>query len=126
MENFDDIRPYNEDEAPAAYHQLMEDKRFQDAIVKCLPNYTIDDFRRDFEKFHSIYDVQVDFDKRFIDVFVSQFTKGVTFQGVENVDPQRPTSTLPITEILLSIRHFCNTISFWKREIRRKSLSVTT
>ena len=89
MENFDDIRPYNEDEAPAAYHQLMEDKRFQDAIVKCLPNYTIDDFRRDFEKFHSIYDVQVDFDKRFIDVFISQFTKGVTFQGVENVDPQK-------------------------------------
>lgn len=89
MENFDDIRPYNESEAPAAYLRLMEDKRFQDAIVKCLPNYTIDDFRRDFEKFHSVYDVQVDFDKRFIDVFISQFTKGVTFKGVENVDPQK-------------------------------------
>lgn len=89
MENFDDIRPYNEDEAPAAYRLLMEDKRFQDAIVKCLPNYTIDDLRRDFDKYHCIDDVQADFIRKFIETFVKQFSKGATFRGVENVKPDQ-------------------------------------
>lgn len=89
MENFDDIRPYNEDEAPAAYRRLMDDRRFQDAIAKCLPDYTIDDFRRDFDSFHSIDEVQASFIRRFIEVFIKQFTKGLEFKGIENVDPDK-------------------------------------
>ncbi len=87
MDNFDDIRPYSEAEARQAYYKLMDDKRFQDAIVKCLPDYTIDDFRRDFEHWHSIDEVQIGFDKRFMDVFTKQFATGLTFSGIENIDP---------------------------------------
>jgi len=87
MDNFDDIRPYNDDEAEAAYLHLMDDKRFQDAIVKCLPNYTISDFRKDFTKYHCIEDVQKDFIRRFIQVFIEQSSKGFSASGMENTDP---------------------------------------
>lgn len=65
----------------------MDDRRFQEAIALCLPDYSVDQFRRDFANFNTIEDVQVDFDKRFIDVFVAQSSKGVTLSGIENIDP---------------------------------------
>ncbi|MBO4503218.1 MAG: 1-acyl-sn-glycerol-3-phosphate acyltransferase [Bacteroidales bacterium] len=89
MENFDDIRPYNEEEAHAAYLRLMDDARFQDAILKCLPDYSIDDFRRDFDKYHGIDDVQADFIRRFIEVFTNQSSSGVEFRGMEHVDSDK-------------------------------------
>ncbi len=89
MENFDDIRPYNEEEAPAAYHRLMDDRHFQDAIVKCLPDYSIEQFRQDFASFHSIEEVQASFDRRFIETFLKNFSKGITFSGIENVEPDK-------------------------------------
>lgn len=89
MENFDDIRPYSEEEAPAAYHRLMDDRHFQDAIVKCLPDYSIEQFRQDFASFHSIEEVQASFDRRFIETFLKNFSKGITFSGIENVEPDK-------------------------------------
>lgn len=89
MDTFDDIRPYNEEEAPAVYRQLMDDRRFQEAITKCLPNYSILDFRKDFDQYHSIYEVQTNFIKRFIEVFIQQSTSGVNLQGAENIDPNK-------------------------------------
>ena len=89
MDDFDDIRPYNDDEAEAAYLRLMDEPRFQEAIVKCLPNYTISDFRKDFPKYHCIDDVQADFIKRFIQVFVAQSSTGFSADGIQNVDPDK-------------------------------------
>lgn len=89
MDNFDDMRPYSEDEAPAAYYRLMDDKRFQDAIVKCLPNYTVENLRQDFKNFHSIDDVQASFIRRWLDVFTAQSTTGCYFSGIENIDPNK-------------------------------------
>ena len=84
--DFEDIRPYTDAEFKEAYYRLMDDKRFQDAISLCLPNYSIDQFRIDFEKFNTIDEVQVDFDKRFLDAFLSQTSKGVFMTGIENLE----------------------------------------
>ncbi|MCR4680107.1 MAG: 1-acyl-sn-glycerol-3-phosphate acyltransferase [Bacteroidales bacterium] len=86
---FDDIRPYHDSEAKDAYYRLMDDPRFQDAIIKCLPNYTVDDLRKDFVNYHSIDDVQVGFIKRWLDVFVSQTSAGITMSGLEDLDPNQ-------------------------------------
>ena len=45
MYDFDDIRPYYESEFREAYYKLMDDPRFQDAVAKFLPNYTVEDRR---------------------------------------------------------------------------------
>ena len=85
--DFEDIRPYTDLEFKEAYYRLMDDRRFQEAIALCLPNYSVEQFRRDFANFNIIEEVQVDFDKRFLDVFIAQSSKGVQLSGIENIDP---------------------------------------
>lgn len=88
-ENFDDIRPYTNEEAPAVFRHLMEDKRFQVSLARCLPHYTIENLRKDVVDFHSIDEMQASFDKRFMDVFLRQFSTGQTLSGVENLEPDK-------------------------------------
>ena len=85
--DFEDIRPYTDLEFKEAYYRLMDDRRFQEAIALCLPNYSVEQFRLDFANFNTIEEVQVDFDKRFLDVFIAQSSKGVQLSGIENIDP---------------------------------------
>ena len=87
--DFEDIRPYTNAEFKEAYYRLMEDPRFQDALRLCLQNYNVEDFRKDLDKFQTIEEVQVDFDKRFLDVFLSQSTKGVSLSGIENLEEHK-------------------------------------
>ena len=84
--DFEDIRPYTDLEFKEAYHRLMEDRRFQDAIAMCIPNYSVDQFLKDLENFNTIQEVQENFDKRFVDAFIAQSSKGVTLSGLENID----------------------------------------
>lgn len=83
--DFEDIRPYNNLEFKEAYHKLLEDRRFQEAIAMCLPDYSVEQFRKDLANFNTVEEVQRDFDKRFVDAFIAQSSKGVTLSGIENV-----------------------------------------
>lgn len=87
--DFEDIRPYTDSEFKEAYFQLMQDKRFADAVKMCLQTYTVDDLRKDLENFNTIEEVQASFDKRFLDVFIAQSSKGVTLSGIEHIDPDK-------------------------------------
>lgn len=87
--DFEDIRPYTDTEFKEAYYRLMEDKRFQDALLLCLSNYSVEDFRRDLNQYYTIEEVQVDFDKRFMDAFLGQSSKGVTLTGIENIESEK-------------------------------------
>ena len=89
IKEFEDIRPYTNAEFKEAYYRLMEDPRFQDALRLCLQNYGVEDFRKDMERYQTIEDVQVEFDKRFLDVFLSQSTKGVSLSGIENLEEDK-------------------------------------
>ena len=89
IKEFEDIRPYTNAEFKEAYYRLMEDPRFQDALRLCLQNYGVEDFRKDMERYQTIEEVQVDFDKRFLDVFLSQSTKGVSLSGIENLEEDK-------------------------------------
>ena len=87
--DFEDIRPYTDAEFKEAYYRLMDDKRFQDAIRICLSDYSIEDFRRDFEHYNTVEEVQVVFDKRFMDAFLGQSSIGVTLSGIENIEADK-------------------------------------
>ncbi|MBR4787539.1 MAG: 1-acyl-sn-glycerol-3-phosphate acyltransferase [Bacteroidales bacterium] len=87
MDPFDDIRPYNDEEAPEAYRRVMEDPRFQDAMRKCLPDYSVEDLKNDMVHYHTIDEVQAGFIRRWIETFVNQYTTGYTFSGMENTSP---------------------------------------
>lgn len=89
MFDFDEIRPYNDAEAKEAYYRLTEDPRFQDAIAKFLPHYSAEELRRDLPKFNTVDEIQADFIRRWIELFVRQFTSGCTMSGMENIDPNK-------------------------------------
>lgn len=89
MYNFDDIRPYNQSEFREAYFRLMDEPGFQDAVSKFLPGYTVDDLRKDFDHFHTIDDVQASFIRRWIEIFINQFTTSLTATGLEKLDPEK-------------------------------------
>ena len=89
MNNFDDIRPYNQSEFREAYFRLMDQPGFQNAVSKFLPGYSVDDLRRDFDNFHSIDDVQANFIRRWLELFINQFTTGFITSGLENLDPEK-------------------------------------
>ena len=50
-----------------------------------LPNYSVRQFQEDLGKFNTVEEVQCDLDKRFVDVFIAQSSKGVTLSGIENI-----------------------------------------
>ena len=84
--DFEDIRPYTNLEFKAAYLRLLEDRRFQEAIAMFLPDYSVRQFQEDLGKFNTVEEVQCDLDKRFVDVFIAQSSKGVTLSGIENIN----------------------------------------
>lgn len=51
-----------------------------------LPDYNIDQLRKDLANFNTVEDAQSELDKRFVDVFIAQSSKGVTLSGIENID----------------------------------------
>lgn len=89
MDNFDDIRPYNQSEFREAYFRLMDEPGFQDAVSKFLPGYTVDNLRRDFEHYHTIDDVQANFIRRWLELFINQFTTAFITSGLENLNPEK-------------------------------------
>ena len=87
---FEDIRPYNDREAQFVLSNLLEDKGFQKALNLLADRYPMEQMKEEFEHFHSIYDFQKTIVKRFIDYFVSASTAGVTYEGIENLVPNKP------------------------------------
>ncbi|MBR6904105.1 MAG: 1-acyl-sn-glycerol-3-phosphate acyltransferase [Bacteroidales bacterium] len=84
--DFEDIRPYTDLEFKAAYLRLAEYPGFQEAVAMFLPGYSVSQFKQDLANFNTVEDVQRDLDKRFVDVFIAQSSKGVTLSGIENID----------------------------------------
>ena len=51
-----------------------------------LPDYPISQFQQDLGNFNTVEEVQRDLDKRFVDVFIAQSSKGATLSGIENIN----------------------------------------
>jgi hypothetical protein len=84
--DFEDIRPYNNLEFKAAYFRLLEYRGFQEAMAMFLPDYPISQFRQDLGNFNTVEEAQCALDKRFVDVFIAQSSKGASLSGIENID----------------------------------------
>lgn len=84
--DFEDIRPYTNLEFKAAYLRLLEYRGFQETMAMFLPDYPISQFQQDLGNFNTVEEVQRDLDKRFVDVFIAQSSKGATLSGIENIN----------------------------------------
>ena len=86
---FEDIRPYNDREAQFVLSNLFEDKGFQSALNLLAKRYPMEQMKEEFEHFHSIYEFQSTIVKRLIDFFLDSSTDSVTYEGIENLKPDK-------------------------------------
>lgn len=86
-ENFDSIRHFNEQELPAAIHQIFNDER----IGYVLKNYgfglSLEELKK--QSFNTIYDFQKGALGSFLKYYSDRSTTEVVFSGLENVDPNQ-------------------------------------
>lgn len=91
MDNkFDDIRPYNDEEALLALPKLYADPKFQGALSLLAGKYPLAQVKEEFAQFHSIYEFQRVIVKRFLDFFFAKSISKVTYAGLENLKKDQP------------------------------------
>tara|TARA_Y100001956_G_C4118670_1_gene186218 strand:+ start:651 stop:1751 length:1101 start_codon:yes stop_codon:yes gene_type:complete len=97
---FIDIRPYNDDEIPAAIDRLVNDEEFISAILqhrfsnhagwfKALMSPLVKVYlRMKWSKLNSVEAIQLEV-KKYLDQTLNTTTKGVTYSGLEKLDKQQ-------------------------------------
>lgn len=96
---YSDIRPYNDDEIPAAIDRLINDEEFIDAILehrfenhapwfKALMSPLVKMYLKfKWSKLDSVETIQLEV-KKYLDKTLATTTKGVTYSGLDNLDKQ--------------------------------------
>ncbi len=86
---FDDIRPYRDDEIPAAMERIAADRSFPFLASFVYPELTVDEARKRICSFRSIFDFQYNVmsivNRRIIEDTITEFT----IDGAEKLDPAK-------------------------------------
>jgi hypothetical protein len=88
MENnseFDDIRPYYDEEIPFVIEKLLKDPQFQTIINYIFPGEKADAFKMEMQTFTSTYDFQFKLLKNLIFDLVGKTAAELTWDGIKNV-----------------------------------------
>ena len=86
MENFDDIRPYNEAEAAEAIKRLADNKYFPVVIKTLFPNIKVEDYYKEFMNYRNIDDFQTGFMTDATKSIMEKTSAGLSYDGIENID----------------------------------------
>lgn len=90
MTNFDDIRPYNADEIPAAI-QRMADSEVVPAIVDYLmPNMSVEAFRDRIRNIRTTEEFQLNLLRGLFEILVQKTTTQFDWSGLENISKKQP------------------------------------
>ena len=97
--NFDNIRAYKDDEYQSVIKKLIEIDILMEAIHFYLPEMTIEQIKEKLLSFTTIQDFQSDMVCLVIDRIVNHSSDGITFKGIEELNPN--ISNLLITPLTL-------------------------
>lgn len=86
MENFDDIRPFNDKEAAEAIKRLAYNEYFPLVVNTVFPNIDVEEYRKKFLNYKNIHDFQSCFMINAIESIIKKTSSGLTYDGLENVD----------------------------------------
>ena len=89
-ENFDDIRPYRDDELPAALRRLAAWSQFDQAARFIYPELTPDEARAKLTAIGSVNEFQATFMNTAIRRIIGATTAGFTCSGLSHLKPGRP------------------------------------
>ncbi len=89
MENFDDIRPYNNDEAVEAIKRLANNEHFPIVINTVFPGIDVETYRNEFLNYEKIEDFQYGFMFKAVGSIIEKTSTGLTYNGIENIDKDK-------------------------------------
>ena len=87
--DFESIRPFRDDEVPAAIKQLCAVPYFKRVLEFLFPTIPAEDVIGKLQTITTIDDFQKAFILPFLDNLIKKTTQGVTASGLENVDPKK-------------------------------------
>lgn len=82
---FDEIRPYHDDEVDAAIDRLLNETGFKKTIKYFFPNAPIEQTEKMLRNIHTVKDFQRQFIATLVNAIEKKYTNGVTFNGLENI-----------------------------------------
>jgi 1-acyl-sn-glycerol-3-phosphate acyltransferase len=87
--NFNDIRPYTDEEIPAAMKRIAENEYLPALAKFVFPEINIDEIKNLLRSFKSIHDFQVGVMYAFNKQVIAQSIKNFTYSGFEHLDPAK-------------------------------------
>ena len=89
MNNFDDIRPYYDEEIPAAMQRIVDSNFFGLLCTYVYPGHNPADVRQMMLSFKTIRDFQLEVMRCVNEQVIRRSTTEFTYDGVEQLDPQK-------------------------------------
>ena len=86
---FDDIRPYTDDEIPAAMQRIVSDPYFPQVAQYVYPDRTLQEVRDIMLGCRNIYEFQTTVMKQVNEQVIARTTDGLSFGGTERIDPSK-------------------------------------
>ncbi len=90
MPEFDEIRPYNDDEVPQVMQGLLKEKDFIKFAKWVFPEISIKDLIQKLQKIKTIHDFQLTFVYPILNKIIKQSITELTYSGIDNVKPDTP------------------------------------
>ncbi len=89
MTNFDDIRPYTDEEIPAAMQRIVSSSFFPLLCTYVYPDRNPDDIRRMMLGFNTVSDFQLEVMRCVNEQVISRSISDFTYSGIEQLDTRR-------------------------------------
>lgn len=86
---FDDIRPYWDEEIPAAMQRIVSDPYFAPVAQYVYPDRTVDEVKDIMLGCRNIYEFQTTVMKQVNEQVIDRTTDGLTYGGIEHLDPSK-------------------------------------
>lgn len=87
--NFDDIRPYTDEEVNEKIQRLVEEPQFQQVMEQVNPETPFKLLKMGMLRIHTIRDFQTKIIVPMLEKLIAQSTKGLSGKGLENLDPDK-------------------------------------
>ena len=86
---FDDIRPYWDEEIPAAMQRIVQDPNFPPVAQYVYPDRTVDGVKEIMLKCRNIYEFQTTVMKQVNEQVIERTTNGLSYGGMEHLDTSK-------------------------------------
>lgn len=87
--NFDNIRPFHDDEVPAVLEKLGADSTFKEIVRKIYPPSETEIYISNFTNIHTVFDFQSVYISRFVNKIIKHTVTDFTFSGLEKLHPAK-------------------------------------